>query len=107
MAICLWNKDPDFMFLLNAIVACSLPTTMSPVTGIHTMDLFYISKKNFKNLLFDSLTIWIKVVHCHKDRDSKEYPGMYYEILNQTLLTQKYQGSSPNAFYVLEAYGTY
>ena len=29
---------------------------------------------------------------------------MYYETLNQTLLTQKYQGSPLHLFYCLEAY---
>ena len=47
-----------------------------------------------------------QVVRYHKDYDSEEYARTYYEALNQTLVTQKYQGSSPNTFYGLEAYGT-
>ena len=44
-----------------------------------------------------------QVVCCHKDGDSREYGRTYYEALNRTLLTQKYRGSPPNIFYVLEA----
>ena len=35
----------------------SMPTVMSSVTGEsnHTMDLFYLLKENFKNLLFDTI----------------------------------------------------
>ena len=47
-----------------------------------------------------------QVVRYHKDEGSEEYSRKYYEKLNQTLLTQKYCGSSPNTFYGLEAYGT-
>ena len=51
IAMCLCNKDPDFLFLLNRFFVYSLPTAMSSVTGNHTMDLFYLLKENFKNLL--------------------------------------------------------
>ena len=44
-----------FIFPLNRLVVYSLPTNMSSLTGNHTMDLFYLLKENFKNLLFDLL----------------------------------------------------
>ena len=44
-----------FIFLLNRLAVYSLPTNMSSLTGNHTMDLFYLLKENFKNLLFDLL----------------------------------------------------
>ena len=47
-----------------------------------------------------------QVVLYHEDEDSEEYARTYYEALNQTLLTQKYQGLPPNTFYGLESYGT-
>ena len=43
------------MFLLNRLVVYSLPTAMSYLTGNHTMDLLYLLKENFKNLLSDLL----------------------------------------------------
>ena len=49
--------------------------------------------------------LYIKKVY-HKDKDSGEYVRMYYEALNQTLLTQKYRRLLPNTFHGLEAYGT-
>ena len=55
IAICLCNKDPDFIFLLNRLVVYSMPTAMSSVTGNHTMDLFHLLEENFKNVLFESL----------------------------------------------------
>ena len=55
IAICLCNKDTDFIFLLNWFVVYSLPTAMSSVTGNHTMDLLYLLKENLKNLIFDLL----------------------------------------------------
>ena len=83
---------------------------MSSVTGYHTMDLFYLLKENYKNLLFDWLIMRICLIYqvacCHKDGNSEEYTQTYYKVLNQTLLTQKYQASSPNTFHGLEAYGT-
>ena len=62
----------------------------------HAMDLLYLLKENFKNLLFDLLIIGrssriclIYQVDCyHKDEDSEEYAQTYYEALNQTLLRQ-------------------
>ena len=49
-----------------------------------------------------------QVVSYHKNEDSEEYARTSYEaLLTQTLLTQKYQGSPPNTFYSLEAYGTH
>ena len=47
-----------------------------------------------------------QVVRYHEDEDSEEYTRMYYEALNQTLLTQKYKGSPPNTYYGLGADGT-
>ena len=44
-----------------------------------------------------------QVVRYHEDEDSEEYTRMYYEALNQTLLTQKYKGSPPNTYYGLQA----
>ena len=49
------NKELDFILLLNLFVVYSLPTTMRSLTENHTMDLFYLLKKNFKILLFDLL----------------------------------------------------
>ena len=76
------------------------------------MDLFYLSKENFKNFLFDlpqegasRIFLIYHIVHCHEDEDSEEYPQTYYETLNQTLLTQKVL--SPNTCYSLEVYGTH
>ena len=88
---------------------------MRSVTGHHATDLFNLLKENVKNLLFDSLItegasricLIYEVVRCHKDGDSEEYARTYYEALNQTLLTKKYRGSSPNIFYGLEACGTH
>ena len=79
------------------------------------MDLFYLLKENFKNLLFDLLIMgrsfenlsYCQIVRCHKNEDSEEYARTYYETLNQTLVTQKYQGSPPNTFYGLKAYDTH
>ena len=48
------SKYQDFIFLLNWHVY-SLPTATSSVTKNHTMDLLYLLKENFKNLLLDSL----------------------------------------------------
>ena len=55
IAVCLCNKKLDVLFLLNWIAVYSLPTAMSSLTGNHTMDLFYLLKKNLKNLLLDLL----------------------------------------------------
>ena len=78
------------------------------------MDLLYLLKENFKNLLFDLLIIgkrfenlsYLSSCLLYKDEDSEEYARMYYEALNQTLLTQKYRLSPPNPFYGLKAYTT-
>ena len=82
---------------------------MSSLRWNQTMDLFYLLKENFKNLLFDLLITGrsFEKKELHKDEDSEEYARTYYETLNQTLLTQKYLGSPPNAFYGLEAYDTH
>ena len=70
------------------------------------MDLLYLQKENFKNLLFNLLitgrrfeNLSYQVVRYHKDEDSEKYARTYYEALNQALLTQKYRGSPLNAFY--------
>ena len=60
------------------------------------MDLLYLLKENFKNLLFDLLIIgkrfenlsYLSSCLLYKDEDSEEYARMYYEALNQTLLTE-------------------
>ena len=52
------------------------------------------------------ICIIYQVVHYHEDKDSEEFAQTYYEALNQTLATQKYQWSPPNIFYGLEAHGT-
>ena len=68
---------------------------MSSLIGNHMMDLLYLLKENFKNLLFDLLitgrsfeNLSYQVVRYHKGEDSEEYARTYYEALNQTLLTQ-------------------
>ena len=104
-----------FYIPLESTCCYLLRTTMSSLTGNHTMDLFYLLKESFKNLLFDLLAregalricLIYQVVRSHKDQDSEEYARTYYEALNQTLLTQKYRGSPPNTFYGLEAYVTH
>ena len=55
IAISLCNKDPEFIFLLNLLFIYLLPTAMRSVAENYTIDLFYLFKGNFKNLLFDSL----------------------------------------------------
>ena len=60
------------------------------------MDLLYLLKENFKNLLSHLLIteeasricLIYQVVRHHKDEDSEKYAGTYYKALNQTLLTQ-------------------
>ena len=42
---------------LNRFVVYSLFTAMSSLTGNHTMELLYLLKENFNNLLFDLLII--------------------------------------------------
>ena len=55
IAICLCNKYPGFILLLNRLVVYSLPTAMTSVTRNHMIDFFCLLKGNFKNLLSDSL----------------------------------------------------
>ena len=58
-----WTTEPyasttrtHILFIrLFRLIVYSLPTTTSSVTGYRMMDLFYLLKGNFKNLLFDSL----------------------------------------------------
>ena len=40
---------------MHWLVLFPLPTAMSSLTGNHTMDLLYLLKENFKNLLFNLL----------------------------------------------------
>ena len=90
------------MFHLNHLVAYSLRTAISSLAGNHTMDLLYLLKDNFKNLLFNLLItgrsfekcLIYQVVRNHKDHDSGEYIRTYYEALNQTLLTPKCRGTA-------------
>ena len=49
------HKNPHFIFLLNRIVVYSLPAAMSSITGNHMMDMFYLLKEIFKDLLSDLL----------------------------------------------------
>ena len=117
IAICLCNNDPDFIFLLNWLVVYSMPTAMSFVIGNRTMYLFHLLKEDFKNLLFDSLIMgksWRNLSYLSSCALSqRRFQKICLNILrgteslNQILLAQKYQGSSPNAFYGLEAYDTH
>ena len=66
---------------MNRLVVYSLPIAMSSLTGNNAMDLLYLLKENFKNILFDLL------------------------IIGRSLV-KKYQVLPPNIFYGLEAYGT-
>ena len=53
------RRKIEFIFLFNRLVVYSLPTAMSSLTGNNTIDLFYLLRENFKNLLFDlSITGW-------------------------------------------------
>ena len=99
------------MFFLNRLVLCLLPTTMSFLIGNHTMDVLYLLKENFKNLLLyllitgsSRICLIYQVVCCHKVKDSEEYTWTYYKTLSQTLFPQKNQGLPTNTFYSLEAY---
>ena len=49
------KKKLGFIFLLNRLVVYLLPTAMSSLTGNHMIDLMYLLKEIFKNLLFDLL----------------------------------------------------
>ena len=78
------------------------------------MDLLNLLKENFKDLLsdllitrrsFENLSYLSSCSLSQRLRYSEEYSRTYYEALNQTLLTQKYQGSPLNTFYGLEVYG--
>ena len=107
----LLQQEIRIMFFLNRLVLCLLPTAMSFLIGNHTMDMFYLSKENFKNLLFyllitgsSRICLIYQVVCCHKVKVSEEYTWKYYKTLSQTLFPQKYKGLSPNTFYSLEAY---
>ena len=59
------------------------------------MDLLYLLKEDFKNLLFDLLIIgrrlgnlsYLSSCLLHKDEDSEEYARTYSQALNQTLFT--------------------
>ena len=42
---------------MNRLVVYSLPIAISSITGNNTMDLLYLLKENFKNLLLDLLII--------------------------------------------------
>ena len=42
--LCLSNKDPDFILLLNRLVVYLLTLIMSFITGHHSIDLFYLFK---------------------------------------------------------------
>ena len=55
---------------------------------------------------FENLSYLSNYLLSHKDGDSEEYAWTYYDVLNQTLLSQKYQWLFLNTFYGLEGYGT-
>ena len=55
IAICLCNRNPDFVLLLNRLVFYLMSAAMSSMTWDHAMDLLQLLKKNFKNLFFGSL----------------------------------------------------
>ena len=85
-------------------------TAMSSLIGNHTMNLSYLLKENFKNLLLDLLitrrsfeNFSYQVVRCRRDEDSEEYAGTYYEALNQTLLTQKHKSIGVASQYILRS----
>ena len=69
-----------------------------------TLEIFYLTYKSLEGA--SRIFIIYQIVLYHEDEDSEEYARTYYEALNQTLLTQKYQGLPPNTFYGMEAYGT-
>ena len=79
------------------------------------MDLFYLLKDNFKNLLFDLFIMdrifenlsYLPSTSLSQRWRTENYAQTYIETLNQTLFTQKYQGSPHNTFYGLEAYDTH
>ena len=80
---------------------------MSFVAGNHMMFVLTVERELKKS------PIWL-INHGKEllkfvlvDRDSKEYARTYYEVLNQTLLTQNYRRLPPKTFYGLEAYGTH
>ena len=55
IAICLCNKHPDVIFLLNQLVVYLPSTAMSSQIRNHMMDLLYLLKEDFKKPLFNSL----------------------------------------------------
>ena len=74
---CFCNRKLNFIFLMNRLVIYSLPTAMSSLSRNHTMDLFYLLKKNFKNLLFDLLIM------------GKSFENLSY--LSSCLLSQRWR----------------
>ena len=51
----LLHQGPYFIFLFNWLVVYMFPTTPYSVIKNYTVDLLFLLKENFKNLLFDSL----------------------------------------------------
>ena len=47
--------EQEIRFYVPLELSCCLSTAMSSLTGNHTIDLFYLLKENFKNLLFGLL----------------------------------------------------
>ena len=78
------------------------------------MDLLYLFKANFKNLLFihqsregaSRICLICQIFFCYKDGGFEEYGRMYHEAVINNFLAQKYRGLSPNTFRGMEAYGT-
>ena len=88
----------------------SLPTTMSSVAANHAMNLFYLMKENFKNLLFDSLitrrsfkNLSYLFISCSLSQRwiFQTIRSNVLRGINQSLNTQTYRGLSLNIFYIL------
>ena len=113
-AVCLCNRKLYFIFLLNRPAVYFLPTAMSFSTANHKMDLFYLLKENFKNLLLDLLITgrsfenWSDLSSCFLSQRWRFWRirSMHYETLNHSLLAKKYQRSPSDKFYSLEAFDT-
>ena len=115
IAMCLSNKDQDFIFLLNQLNFYLFSTTMSSITGNYTMDLFYLLKRTLKISYLTHeprrgalrICLIYQVIHCHKEGDFQDYTWTNCEALNQILFIEKYWRPSPNTFKCLVVYGTH
>ena len=122
IAICLCNKDPDFIFLLNRLsfFQCLLPWV--PWQGIIQWIHSPVEKELSKSpvwLIDDGKELPEFILFIKVFVVTKEIPKNMVERITmdwiipclQSLLAelaclhaQKYRGSSPNIFYGLEAY---